>query len=207
VTATPSPPPVAVDLSWLPLGAGASVVRFSGRTYEALVARRERRAPAAIYHAALEVQVPEARFALELAPVPDLDAAGRGVVLEGPVVSRRLARWRIFRYELRCWRDGRIPDLEFAVDGPRRLTEDAALASAVLRNVAHVPAAVWGRDELRAGEMWNSNSVVSWLLVRSGIPLRDAAPPVGGRAPGWDAGIIVARRGDRDPAPSAPAGW
>jgi hypothetical protein len=192
--AAPASTGAAVDLSWLPLGAGASVVRFNGRVYEAIRARRERRVPAALYHAALEVRTPEGRFVVELAPVPDGDGSARGVLLEGPVGSRALARFRVFRYELRCWPDGRIPDLEFAVDSPRRLAEDPDLARRVLGNLRHVPPAVWGRDEQRAGEMWNSNSVISWALVRSGITMEHAGPPRGGRAPGWDAGIVVARR-------------
>jgi hypothetical protein len=60
--------------------------------------------------------------------------------------------------------------------------------------VPQVPTPVWGRDELRAGEMWNSNSIVSWLLTRSGLDVAPIHPPAHGRAPGWDAGIIVARR-------------
>ena len=32
-----------------------------------------------------------------------------------------------------------------------------------------VPKLVWGRDELGAGEMWNSNSIISWLIARSGL--------------------------------------
>jgi hypothetical protein len=195
VTVAPTTTGAAVDISWLPLGAGASVVRFNGRVYEAIQARRERRAPAALYHAALEVRAPEGRFTVELAPVPDLDGAARGVLLEGPVGSRVLARFRVFRYELRCWPDGRIPDLEFAVDSPRRLTEDPGLAHGVLTNLRYAPAAVWGRDEQQAGEMWNSNSVISWALVRSGLDVEPAGPPRGGRAPGWDAGVVVARRG------------
>ena len=31
-----------------------------------------------------------------------------------------------------------------------------------------MPTPVWGRDELRAGEMWNSNSLTSWLIVAAG---------------------------------------
>jgi hypothetical protein len=190
-----APTGAAVDLSWLPLGAGASVVRFNGRVYEAIQARRERREPAALYHAALEVRTAEGRFTVEMAPVPDLDGAARGVLLEGPVGSRWLGRFRVFRYELRCWPDGRIPDLEFAVEGPRRLTEEPGLARDVLTNLRHAPPAVWGRDEQHAGEMWNSNSVISWTLERSGIDVEHAGPPRGGRAPGWDAGLVVARRG------------
>jgi hypothetical protein len=42
--------------------------------------------------------------------------------------------------------------------------------------------------------MWNSNSVISWLLARSGLPTDVIRPPAGGRAPGWHAGLVVARR-------------
>jgi hypothetical protein len=52
----------------------------------------------------------------------------------------------------------------------------------------------WGRDELGTGEMWNSNSVVSWLLTRAGLPADELHPPPGGRAPGWHAGLVAARR-------------
>jgi hypothetical protein len=42
--------------------------------------------------------------------------------------------------------------------------------------------------------MWNSNSVISWLIARSGLDVDAIHPPSGGRAPGWRAGIVVARR-------------
>ena len=51
-----------------------------------------------------------------------------------------------------------------------------------------------GRDELRTGEMWNSNSVISWLLARNRFDVEEIAPPAGGRAPGWSAGLAVAGR-------------
>jgi len=60
--------------------------------------------------------------------------------------------------------------------------------------VPDLPTPVWGRDELDAGEMWNSNSIVSWLIVRSGLPIAAIQPPTGARAPGWNAGIVVAQR-------------
>ena len=47
-----------------------------------------------------------------------------------------------------------------------------------------VPTPVWGRDERRAGDMWNSNSVVAWLIDRSGLPSRPGGPPAGGPCPG-----------------------
>ncbi|HEU0304457.1 MAG TPA: hypothetical protein VFR32_07745, partial [Gaiellaceae bacterium] len=59
---------------------------------------------------------------------------------------------------------------------------------------SRIPTAVWGRDHLGTGEMWNSNSAVSWLLDSSGLDAATILPPAGGRAPGWRAGIVVARR-------------
>jgi hypothetical protein len=102
---------------------------------------------------------------------------------------------RIFRYELRFWREGSIPDVAEAVDSPRRLTDDRARARQLLALAPQVPTPVWGRDELRAGEMWNSNSVIAWLIDRAGLAADEIKPPAGGRAPGWNAGLVVARRG------------
>jgi hypothetical protein len=100
----------------------------------------------------------------------------------------------MLRYETRCWRNGVIPDVDEAVDSPQRLTNNPAIAQTILERVPDVPTPVWGRDELRAGEMWNSNSLISWLLVRSGLGDEAAHPPAGGRAPGWRAGLVVAGR-------------
>jgi hypothetical protein len=184
----------AVDLYWLPLGAGGHSVRLNGRVFEAVAARLARRAPCDLYHSALVVHVPEGRFVIEQAPVRASDGAERGVVAEGAVGSRWAGRFRIFRYEVRRWRGGIIPDVDEAIESPQRLTDDADVARRLLDLVPRVPRAVWGRDELGAGEMWNSNSVISWLLARSGLPTDVIRPPAGGRAPGWQAGLVVARR-------------
>jgi hypothetical protein len=134
-------------------------------------------------------------YSIEMTPVPRRgSSAERGVVGTGAVGSRWLGRFRVFRYELRRWLGGTIPDLGFAVGGPVRLTDDPAAVRAVLDVVASVPTPVWGRDELHAGEMWNSNSVVAWALARTGLEPAAGRPPGGGRAPGWDAGVAVARR-------------
>jgi hypothetical protein len=186
-----------VDLYWLPLGAGGHSVRMNGRIFEAVAARLERRMPCDLYHAALEVLVPEGRFVIEQAPIPDGNGRERGVVAEGAVGSRRAGRFRIFRYEVRRWRGGIIPDVYEAVASPQRLTDDPDVARRVLDLVPHVPRAVWGRDELAAGEMWNSNSVIAWLIARSGLTEELIQPPPGGRAPGWHAGLVVARRQER----------
>jgi hypothetical protein len=186
-----------IDLYWLPLGAGGHFVRANGRIYEAMTSRFEHRRRFDLYHSALVVQVPDGRFVIEQAPIRTSDGPDRGVVAEGPVGSRRLARFSIFRYELRCWRDGVIPDIAEAVDSPRHLSDDPDVARRLLTWTAHVPTPVWGRDEFHTGEMWNSNSFISWLLARSGIDTDAIHPPAGGRAPGWNAGLIVARR-ERD---------
>jgi hypothetical protein len=183
-----------VDLYWLPLGAGGHSVRLNGKVFEAVVARLERRSACDLYHSALVVQVPGGRFVIEQAPVGRGDGRARGVVGVGAVGSRRAGRFRIFRYELRCWRDGVIPDVAEAVESPQRLSTDPRLAQRILDLVRAVPTPVWGRDELRAGEMWNSNSVISWLISRAGLPVDSIRPPAGGRAPGWHAGVAVARR-------------
>jgi len=183
-----------VDLYWLPLGAGGHSVRLNGRVFEAVAARLERRAPCDLYHSALEVHVPEGRFVIEQTPIPDSNGGERGVVAEGAVGSRWAGRFRLFRYELRRWCDGVIPDVSEAVESPRRLTDDPRLSRRVLDLVPCVPTPVWGRDELGAGEMWNSNSFISWLIARSGLDAESIQVPAGGRAPGWRAGLVVARR-------------
>jgi hypothetical protein len=187
-------PDAAVDLFWIPLGAGGhGFVRFNGRCYEAVTARRERRRPSDLYHTALEVSVPDGRFVIENAwPSPDRNTTSRGVVAEGPVFSHRLARFRVFRYEIRRWTDGVIADRGEAVGGPQRLAADVSTARRVLEQASSIPVNVWGRDELHAGDMWNSNSVIAWLLASSGIDTERLRPPAGGRAPGWQAGIAAA---------------
>jgi hypothetical protein len=194
-----SEPLAGVDLYWLPLGAGGRFVRFNGRVFEAVVSRLERRPVRELYHSALEVRVPDGRFVIEQTPVPDGDGARRGVVAGGAVGARWAGRFRIFRYEVRRWRDGVIPDVGEAVDSPRRLTDDPECARRLFDLVASLPTPVWGRDELAAGEMWNSNSVISWLIASSGLSTESIRPPDGGRAPGWEAGLVVAHRQQAQP--------
>jgi|SRR5215211_6291651 len=70
----------AVDLYWLPLGAGGHFVRLNGRIYEAIAARLEQRHPCALYHSALQIRVAEGTYVIEQAPIPDLSGSDRGVV-------------------------------------------------------------------------------------------------------------------------------
>jgi hypothetical protein len=185
----------AIDLYWLPLGAGGRSVRLNGRVFEAVSSRLARRRPCELYHSALAVTVPEGEFVVEMAPAWHADGAGRGVVGEG-AVGVSAARWlRLFRYEIRRWPGGVIPDAAEAVESPLRLSTDPAVARRLLELVPAVPRPVWGRDQLGLGEMWNSNSVIAWLLARSGIDADALRPPAGGRAPGWQSGIAAARLG------------
>jgi hypothetical protein len=183
-----------VDLYWLPLGAGGHSVRLNGRVYETVAARLGHGPTRNLYHSALVVHVLEGRFVIEQAPVRDANGAERGVVAEGAVGARWAWRFRIFRYEVRRWRDGVIPDVAEAVGSPQRLTGDPHQAQRLLDLVPSVPTPVWGRDEFGVGEMWNSNSIISWLIASSGIAAEAIPLPTGGRAPGWDAGIAVAHR-------------
>jgi hypothetical protein len=181
-----------VDLYWIPLGAGAHVVRISGKVFEAVSALIQRRGRCDLYHSALVVSLPEGHFVIEQAPIPDLNGERRGVVAEGPVGTRWAGRFRLFRYEVRCWREGSIPDIQDAIGSPVRLVDDLNHARRIIHLLPSIPTPVWGRDELDTGEMWNSNSVTSWVLARSGVALWTVHPPSRGRAPGWNAGLAAA---------------
>jgi hypothetical protein len=184
-----------VDLYWIPLGAGAggAVVRWSGRLYETVAAPLARRPRCDLYHSALAVRGRGDTATIEMAPVWT-KRGDRGVVAEGPVGARFLGRSRLFRYEVRCWPGGSIPDLAAAVGGPLRVSSDPDVARSIIAAVPEFPTHIWGRDELGAGDMWNSNSLVSWLLARAGVETSDIGAPPGGRAPGWDAGLVAASR-------------
>ncbi|MFI5287557.1 MAG: hypothetical protein ACHQ4F_14720 [Candidatus Dormibacteria bacterium] len=181
-----------IDLYWLPLGAGGNFVRLNGRVYEAIEATLQRRPKYDLYHSGLEVFVPEERYTIEQTPA-SAHGEQRGVVGIGPIGAKWLgARVHIFRYELRRWRNGVIPDINEAVGSPLRLSDDLAQARRVLELAPEAPFLVWGRDELRVRDMWNSNSQISWLLARAGIDVDSIKPPTGGRAPGWRAGLVAA---------------
>jgi hypothetical protein len=184
--------PAAVDLFWLPLGAGGHVVRRCGAAYERLAARRAGRRPLDLYHAALEATTSEGRFAIELTPIQSGAGSECGVIGKGPVGSPLLGHLRLFSYELHAAPGGAIPDLDYAVESPRRVGRTEEEARRVLDLLPEVPLLTWGRDELGLGEMWNSNSVIAWLLARADLDLTAIGPPRHGRAPGWRAGIEAA---------------
>ena len=182
-----SEPPRAsrLDLYWIPLGADGSVVRVCGKTYEALAAVAQRRRRRDLFHSALVANTGDVRFFIEMTPIPDdFGPQQRGVVGEGPVGTRWARRFRVFRYEIRRWREGEIPDIRYAVASPVRIADDAGVVERVLDLLPFLPTPVWGRDELHAGEMWNSNSVISWVLTQAGVLRRgvrqETVVPLGG---------------------------
>lgn len=185
-----------VELYWLPLGADDAThcVRLNGRIFEAIAAHRQGRSAVELYHSALQVYLGGDRFAIEMAPAWGPAAQG-GSVCEGPVGLRWLGGSRLFRYQVRCRRGGTIPDIAHAAGGPQYVTTSEARARRLLELVPRFPCATWGRDELTTGEMWNSNSLTSWLLAGSGHAVHGYRPPGHGRAPGWRAGLVVAGRG------------
>ena len=186
-------------LWWLPVGAGGHVVIHTSRWWEALHARREHRPVRPLFHAALEVHSDATtRHVIEMAPAWGQNAAPHGVMMTGPVGLRWLGRFRLFRYEVRCWRSGTIPDRDLAPTPPTFFSLTPAGAQALLARVARVPRHTWGRDAFGTGDMWNSNSVISWLLHTAGIDAAELGPPAGGAAPGWAAGITAAGPGVLD---------
>jgi hypothetical protein len=197
----PCPRRASVELYWLPLGAGDTMhlVRWNGRIFEALVALLHHRKPLDLYHSALAVRLDDDQFVLEMAPAWESTAADRGVTCEGPVGFRWLGRIRLFRYEVRRWRDGVIKDAAAAVGSPRPISTDPIRTQLLLNLVLAFPTATWGRDELATGEMWNSNSLISWLLARSHHDTDAIVTPAHGRAPGWNAGLLVATRTPGEP--------
>jgi|1186.fasta_scaffold574739_2 hypothetical protein len=186
------PTQTGIMLWWIPVGAGGHVVKHTSRWWELLDAHRTRTTPQPLFHAALEVFAGGQRYVIEMGPQwGAAKVADRGVVATGPVGLHVLGRSRLFRYEVRCWRNGDLPDRAWAVSGPVNLTQDEATAQSVLRHVPEVPVLTWGRQVPPTGDMWNSNSLVSWLLGCIGLPVATLSPPMGGRAPGWDAGVAM----------------
>ena len=64
MSAPPMPHTAAVDLSWIPLGAGGCCVRFSGRVDEAVKAGWSRRDRFRLYHTALAVELDGDRYTI-----------------------------------------------------------------------------------------------------------------------------------------------
>ena len=181
-----------VDLYWLPVGAGTRFQRWSLVLYESVASRLGHRAPGRFYHAALKVSVDGGESTLELMPVPR--GQREAAQMSGPVGVSMAGRLRLFRYQLLRSEGKPLPDEQWAVDSPVRLTTDPTVARRLLALAPSVPGYTWGRRAPGTSEMWTSDSAMSWLLVKSGIPAAEIALPRDGTAPGWRAGIQIARR-------------
>ena len=188
----------AVDLYWIPLGAGGHVVRLNGKVYEVIKALVERRPRYDLHHTALDISVPDGRFVIESAPIRDDRGRERGVVGEGPVGTRWAWSFRLFRYEIRRWREGLIPDATEAVSSPVRVANDITRATGILELVPSVPMLVWGRDELRTGD--NVELQLADLMVASsrGRGNVDAATACGWARPRLARGSGASAPSDRD---------
>lgn len=185
--------PAYADLFWLPVGAGGHIVKHTSRWWELVRVRREHRDPRPLFHAALEVFDGDARYMIEMTPAWGQRATSRGVVATGPVGVRWLGVSPFFRYEVRRWKGGDIPDRSWAIGAPMRFPLTRSGARELLARVPSVPRLTWGRDVFGTGDMWNSNSLIAWLLHTAGIDADRLDPPKGGSAPGWRSGITAAR--------------
>jgi hypothetical protein len=170
-----------------------------------IASRSHHRQSCDLYHSALIVRLAGDCYTIEMAPVWGNKQPDRGVVSEGAVGLPWLGRSPFFRYEVRCWHNGTIPDIAEAVASPQCPSTDGTRAQRLLDLVPAFPAVTWGRDELHAGEMWNSNSVIAWALTHCGIEVTRDKFPYRGRAPGWDAGVVVASRATRAAARAEPS--
>ena len=77
------------DLYWIPLGAGAHVVRSSGEAYEALAALAHHRSRRDLYHSALVAGTGVAQFTIEMTPIPDARGWDEGASLPKALLVHR----------------------------------------------------------------------------------------------------------------------
>ena len=180
----------AVELYWMPVGAGTS--RFQQASlglWETFEAVRARRPKANLYHSALKFRADGWTRTLEL--MPAFISVPSAPLRTGPVGIRVAGRLRIFRYQLVCLDIDSLPDEGSAVDSPQVLSDDEATAKRILGLAGETPVHTWGRRVRGTNEMWTSDSVISWLLVRAGVDTSRIRIPDRGRAPGWSAGIAL----------------
>lgn len=183
-----------VDLYWLPVaaGTGSRLRMWSLAAWEAFEALRARRPRARLCHSALKVRTANGEMhTVELTPVfrgemPPLS-------MTGPVGFRGANRFRLLRYQVRCVRAARLPDEEWTLGSAVRLSGDCATASDVLALAAAIPKHIWGLRARGTSEMWTSDSAIAWMLERAGIDTAAIPFPSASRAPGWIAGVEVAR--------------
>lgn len=146
-----------------------------------------------LYHAALEVQVPEKPecpiYVVELNDfISDPDEALRkGQLLRGDA-SVNPSGLGSDAYGIRKWRNGTVEDGQdpaVAHAGRRILSTDCNTARRLLDLVGSIPTNNYSPT-------WTSNSIVAWLLEKVGLNPAGLDPPVHGLVPSWEHGITEA---------------
>ena len=180
-----------VKLYWVPVG-GTSVTDLLDFIANLLI---DNPGGKTIYHSALRVQFEEGgeckQYVIELTETAESPPERRRV---GETVEHNI--FGPFDYTIRLFRNGQIEDEAHATQ-PIELTTDCGIASNIAKLVEaeDVPDLGYGdKVGTRSGatDRWTSNSVVSWLLQRTGLNPGGIFPPSGGIAPGWDAGSTYA---------------
>lgn len=184
----------SLELLWIPVGAGTSAFqRASLVAWEWVEARRCRRERVTLLHCGLKIRDGAGEsFTLEIAPA--FIGGPNPPLATGPVGIRGADRLRLFRYQLRHVPAEQLPDEQWAVEAPIRLTGDCGVVDRLLALAPAVPRHVWGRRAPGTTEMWTSDSTIAWLLIKAGVDVASLAIPPRSRAPGWYAGIQLARR-------------
>jgi hypothetical protein len=163
--------------------------------WERLRALKAGRSPRELLHVALEVQLDSStKFVIELVPAGFGPArTSTGVVGNGPILSRALGWMRMFQYEIRRWKNGVVEAKDKSTRPPSTyvITRDQALQ--IIDGASRAPRHPWGQDVLGNGDMWNSNSLVSFVLVSAGMDPAAIEPPASADWPGWDTGVALAR--------------
>ena len=193
------PGPAAVELYWLPLGAGGHSVQ---------VQRPRLRGPGRGARPAALDLISTTRHYASVSPREGSSSNRRlfpiGVAANVASSSRgRSAADGLGDFACFVTRSGsglaaRFPTSRRPLTARETTERRRDTGRRVLARAEEVPPLTWGRDEMRTGEMWNSNAVIAWVLSRSGIDAAQVMPPRGGRAPGWNAGLAVAQRSDSD---------
>lgn len=94
------------------------------------------RAAAAVHSALIVVVLDGVEHVIEMSPVLGQHDSDRSVLVTGPVGLRFLGRFPLFRYEVRCWPHGILPDRRYAAGNPVEFPLTAGAASALMHRVA-----------------------------------------------------------------------
>ncbi|MFN8616707.1 MAG: hypothetical protein U0837_06390 [Dehalococcoidia bacterium] len=184
--------PSSADLYWIPVGAGTRFQKASLVLYESVTAFVSRRPRQRLVHGGLVCVLDGEPFTVELMPAPA--GPNHRDEVTGPVGAGFAGRLRLFRYQVCLLPNASLPDEQWAVEPPVRMTEDAETVRKLIEASHAVPAYTWGRRRPGHPEMWTSDSALAWILGRAGLHPEQLAVPAGCRAPGWFAGLAEAAR-------------